>query len=57
LEVFLGRVVVSLSDELEEDVRKEVERVYWNRPGAMSIFFETLIRTYLNGGTGADGTE
>lgn len=52
----MGRVVVSLSDELEEVVRKEVEKVYWNRPGAISIFFETLIRNYLNanGGDASD---
>ena len=53
----MGRVVVSLSDELEEDVRKEVEKIYWNRPGAISIFFETLIRNYIENNGGGDQSE
>lgn len=47
--VFLGRMVVSLSNDLELEVRKEIQRVYQSKQGAVSIFFEMLIRRYLNG--------
>jgi len=45
----LGRMVVSLSNDLELEVRKEIQRVYQSKQGAVSIFFEMLIRRYLNG--------
>ena len=47
-------MVVSLTDEMEAEVRKEVERVYRSKQGAVSIFFEMLIRTYLDGGSAPD---
>jgi hypothetical protein len=44
-------MVVSLSDDLELEVRKEIQRVYQSKQGSVSIFFEMLVRRYLNGGT------
>ena len=46
-------MVVSLTDEMEVEVRREVHRKYHSRQGAVSIFFEMLIRKYLDGGDSA----
>lgn len=42
--------MVSLSDEAEQLVRKEVVKQYYGRTGGVSIFFEGLVRRYFNGG-------
>ena len=42
--------MISLSDEAESLVRREVEKVFFGRTGGVSIFFEGLIRKYFNGG-------
>lgn len=49
-------MVVSLTDEMEAEVRREVERVYRSKQGAVSIFFEMLIRKYLDGDGDGDGS-
>ena len=46
----MGKLMVSLSDEAEELVRDEVDKVYYGRTGGVSIFFEGLVRKYFNGG-------
>lgn len=45
----MGKVMVSLTDEAEELVRTEVDKLYFGRTGGFSIFFEKLIRQYFNG--------
>ncbi len=47
----MGKLMVSLSDEAEELVRDEVDKVFYGRTGGVSIFFEGLVRKYFNGGT------
>lgn len=44
----MGKVMVSLTDESEELVRTEVDKLYYGRTGGFSIFFEHLIREYFN---------
>ena len=46
----MGKVMISLSDEAEQLVRQEIDKVYYGRTGAVSIFFESLVRKYFNGG-------
>ena len=48
----MGKVMVSLTDESEELVRTEVDKLYYGRTGGFSIFFEHLIREYFNGQNG-----
>lgn len=45
----MGKVMISLSSEAEELVRREVDKVYYGRTGGFSIFFERLVRMYFNG--------
>ena len=45
----MGKVMISLTDEAEELVRDEVDKLYYGRTGGFSIFFEHLIRQYFNG--------
>lgn len=45
----MGKLMVSLSDEAEQLVREEVDKVYYGRTGGVSIFFEGLVRRYFNG--------
>ena len=45
----MGKVMVSLTDEAEDLVRTEVDKLYFGRTGGFSIFFEKLIRQYFNG--------
>lgn len=45
----MGKVMVSLTDEAEELVRTEVDKLYFGRTGGFSIFFEKLIRQYFSG--------
>ena len=45
----MGKVMISLTDEAEELVRDEVDKLYFGRTGGFSIFFEQLIRKYFNG--------
>lgn len=45
----MGKVMVSLSDEAEQLVRQEVDKLYFGRSGGFSIFFEHLVRKYFNG--------
>ena len=42
--------MISLSDQAENLVRSEVQRVYHGRVGGLSIFFEQVLRDYFNGG-------
>jgi hypothetical protein len=44
----MGKVMVSLTDEAEDLVRTEVDKLYYGRTGGFSIFFEKLIRQYFN---------
>ncbi len=46
----MGKVMISLSDEAEELVRQEIDKVYYGRTGGVSIFFESLVRKYFDGG-------
>jgi len=39
--------MISLSDQAENLVRHEVERVYHGRVGGLSIFFEQVLRNYF----------
>ena len=39
--------MISLSDQAEDLVRHEVERVYHGRVGGLSIFFEQILRSYF----------
>jgi hypothetical protein len=43
----LGKLMISLSDQAEDLVRDEVERVYHGRVGGLSIFFEQVLRSYF----------
>jgi hypothetical protein len=45
----MGKVMISLTDEAEELVRTEVDKIYFGRTGGFSIFFEKLVRQYFNG--------
>lgn len=44
----MGKMMISLSDEIEEKIRKHIKKEYHGRVGGMSIFFEVLIREYFN---------
>lgn len=46
----MGKVMISLTDEAEQLVRDEIDKVYYGRTGAVSIFFESLVRRYFKGG-------
>jgi hypothetical protein len=43
----MGKLMISLSDQAENLVRHEVERVYHGRVGGLSIFFEQVLRNYF----------
>lgn len=43
----MGKLMISLSDQAEDLVRNEVERVYHGRVGGLSIFFEQVLRNYF----------
>lgn len=43
----MGKLMISLSDQAEDLVRHEVERVYHGRVGGLSIFFEQVLRNYF----------
>ena len=43
----MGKIMVSLTDEAEDLVRTEVDKLYYGRTGGFSIFFEKLIRQYF----------
>jgi hypothetical protein len=43
----LGKLMISLSDQAEDLVRDEVERIYHGRVGGLSIFFEQVLRSYF----------
>ena len=43
----LGKLMISLSDQAENLVRHEVERIYHGRVGGLSIFFEQVLRSYF----------
>ncbi len=45
----MGKVMISLTDEAEQLVRQEVDKLYYGRTGGFSIFFEHIIRRYFNG--------
>ena len=45
----MGKVMISLTDEAEQMVRQEIDKLYYGRTGAVSIFFEGLVRKYFNG--------
>jgi hypothetical protein len=52
----MGKVMISLTDEAEELVREEIDKVYYGRTGAVSIFFEGLVRKYFDGAGKGSGT-
>ncbi len=41
--------MISLSDQAENLVRDEVQKIYHGRVGGLSIFFEQMLRDYFNG--------
>jgi len=41
--------MISLTDEAEDLVRQEIDKLYYGRTGAVSIFFEGLVRRYFDG--------
>ena len=41
--------MISLSDQAEDLVRDEVQKIYHGRVGGLSIFFEQMLRDYFNG--------
>jgi len=43
----MGKLMISLSDETENLVRKEVQTRFHGRIGGLSIFFETLVREHF----------
>ncbi len=43
----MGKLMISLSDQAEDLVRNEVERIYHGRVGGLSIFFEQVLRNYF----------
>ncbi|HZD13434.1 MAG TPA: hypothetical protein VE177_07955 [Candidatus Binatus sp.] len=45
----MGKMMISLSDQAENLVRHEVEKVYHGRVGGLSIFFEQILRDYFQG--------
>jgi hypothetical protein len=45
----MGKMMISLSDQAEDLVRHEVEKVYHGRVGGLSIFFEQVLRDYFHG--------
>jgi len=45
----MGKVMISLTDEAEVLVRQEIDKLYYGRTGAVSIFFEGLVRRYFDG--------
>lgn len=45
----MGKMMISLSDQAENLVRHEVEKVYHGRVGGLSIFFEQILRDYFKG--------
>ena len=45
----MGKLMISLTDEIEEMTREEVERIYHGRVGGLSIFFEQILREHFNG--------
>jgi len=45
----MGKLMISLSDQSENLVRNEVQRVYHGRVGGLSIFFEQVLRDYFHG--------
>ena len=53
----MGKVMISLTDEAEELVRTEVDKLYYGRTGGFSIFFEKLIRQYFNGAIKETGSK
>jgi len=44
----MGKLMISLSDQSENLVRSEVQRVYHGRVGGLSIFFEQVRRDYFH---------
>jgi hypothetical protein len=44
----MGKLMISLSDQSENLVRGEVQRVYHGRVGGLSIFFEQVLRDYFH---------
>jgi len=51
----MGKVMISLTDEAEDLVRQEIDKLYYGRTGAVSIFFEGLVRRYFDGAVKAAG--
>ena len=51
----MGKVMISLTDEAEDLVRQEIDKLYYGRTGAVSIFFEGLVRKYFDGAMKAAG--
>ena len=43
----MGKLMISLSDQAEDLVRHEVEKMYHGRVGGLSIFFEQVLRSYF----------
>ena len=52
----LGKLMISLSDQAEDLVRHEVQRIYHGRVGGLSIFFEQVLRNYFTDNNGKSKT-
>ena len=44
----MGKIIVTLTDELERKLREHVRTRYGNKKGALSIVVEEAIKEYLN---------
>lgn len=43
----MGKIIVTLTDEVEKKLREEVKTRYSNKRGAMSIIVEEALKRYL----------
>ena len=44
----MGKIIITLTDELEEKLRKFIKAKYGNKKGALSIVVEEAIKQFLN---------
>ena len=43
----MGKIIVTLTDEIEKKLREEVRTRYGNKRGALSIIVEEALKSYL----------
>ena len=44
---YMKKIMVTVSDETDEKLRRYVEKTYYGRRGALSIVVETSVREFL----------